>query len=110
MSHRVEANGGGGRGMKHLDLREFVDSGYLQEVNRRFFHPLGLALAVMIDDMGTVELDEIRDGRDDVEGNVFDQVDLAKAEYIQAEWDDRAGVRQCVLGYVIQPVDNSNKA
>jgi hypothetical protein len=32
--------------IKHMDIGEFVDAGYLQEVNRRFFHPLGLALEV----------------------------------------------------------------
>lgn len=30
--------------IKYLDMDEFRDGGYLQEVNRRFFHPLGLAL------------------------------------------------------------------
>ena len=32
--------------MLKLDLGEFVEFGYLQEVNRTFLHPLGLALAV----------------------------------------------------------------
>ena len=30
-----------------MDIREFRDKGYLQEVNRQFFHPLGLALCVV---------------------------------------------------------------
>jgi hypothetical protein len=32
---------------KQMDLQEFRDSGVLQEANRRFFHPLGLALAIL---------------------------------------------------------------
>jgi len=28
-----------------LPLQEFLETGYLQEVNRQFFHPLGLSLA-----------------------------------------------------------------
>lgn len=32
-----------------MDLKEFRDKGYLQEVNRLFFHGLGLAL-VLVDD------------------------------------------------------------
>ncbi len=35
---------------KFLDLKEFVETGYLQEANRLFFHPLGLALAVSVVD------------------------------------------------------------
>lgn len=33
-------------GIKYLDLREFLDGGFLQEANRQFFHPLGLALEI----------------------------------------------------------------
>lgn len=32
--------------IKYLDTKVFCDDGYLQEVNRRFFHPCGLALEV----------------------------------------------------------------
>ena len=45
-----------------MDLNEFLDAGYLQEVNRLFFHPLGLALAFLQDDVdGTTSL-FIQDG------------------------------------------------
>lgn len=33
-----------------MDLAEFVSLGYLHEVNRRFFHPLGLALETSFND------------------------------------------------------------
>ncbi len=36
--------------MKKINIKEFREFGYLQEVNRRFLHPLGLALEVVIDD------------------------------------------------------------
>lgn len=32
--------------VKYMPIGEFVDGGYLQEVNRRLLHPLGLALEV----------------------------------------------------------------
>jgi hypothetical protein len=32
--------------MKKMDIGEFLEKGYLQEANRLFFHPLGLALTV----------------------------------------------------------------
>lgn len=30
--------------VKYMDMDEFRDAGFLQEANRRFFHPLGIAL------------------------------------------------------------------
>lgn len=32
--------------IKYIDIEEFRDAGFLQEVNRRVLHPAGLALAV----------------------------------------------------------------
>ena len=43
-------------GIKYLDLIEFRDFGFLQEVNRQFFHPLGLALEIRYLDNGEVVL------------------------------------------------------
>ena len=31
-----------------IDVKEFREKGYLQELNRRFLHPLGLALEIII--------------------------------------------------------------
>jgi len=79
--------------IKTMDIREFKEKGYLQEANRRFFHPLGLALIVSRDDSdGTMKLFGIQDVRNDPEGMVFDEFDgdlatevtvemLARAEY-----------------------------
>lgn len=36
-------------GNKKMNIKEFKDFGYLQELNRRFLHPLGLALEVAFD-------------------------------------------------------------
>ena len=36
--------------IKRMDVKEFRELGYLQELNRQFLHPLGLALEVVIDD------------------------------------------------------------
>lgn len=58
--------------IKFMDLGEFVDEGFLQEANRKFFHPLGLALGLQFD-----ENDEptrkavIWDYRGDPEGMFF---------------------------------------
>jgi hypothetical protein len=36
------------RKVKYVDITEFREKGYLQEVNRRFFHPIGTALEISI--------------------------------------------------------------
>lgn len=36
--------------IKHIDITEFREEGYLQEANRLFFHPLGLALETTVCD------------------------------------------------------------
>jgi hypothetical protein len=56
-----------------MTLKELRDGGYLQEANRRFFHPLGLALAVRYGDGQNPATDEpagveVRDYRADPEG------------------------------------------
>lgn len=58
--------------IKRIDLNEFKNEGFLQEVNRLFFHPLGLALEVIVDEDGNVEkLGGVWDYRDDPEGMFF---------------------------------------
>lgn len=57
---------------KYIPIEEFRKEGYLQEVNRRFLHPLGLALEVDRDDNGNEYLSGIWDSRDDPEGIIYD--------------------------------------
>lgn len=60
------------RKIKRMDISEFRELGYLQEVNRRFFHPLGLALEIMRDENGVETLASIWDNRLDDEGIYYD--------------------------------------
>lgn len=91
--------------MKYLPIKEFVEAGYLQEVNRLFLHPLGLALEVTVDEgSGAMVLTRIWDVRDDPEGIVFDNgPDPVKAERVMVERRRRAGARLSGLGFVVQP-------
>lgn len=90
--------------IKRIDIAEFREHGYLQEVNRRFLHPLGLALEVVVQGDGTERLGGVWDYRDDPEGMNFSEMDLsAKADAVQVEWDAKAVTRLASLGYVIQP-------
>ena len=92
-----------------VDLDELRDGGYLLEANRRFFHPLGLALFIMYStDTGEPLGLDVLDRRHDPEGCVFDQLtpeEKGKAAEIEREWQERAAVRQEKLGFVVQPLD-----
>ncbi len=91
--------------IRRMSIQEFRDFGFLQEVNRQFFHPLGLALEVIVDEQGNVtQLGGVWDYRDDPEGIVFEEVDLEKAARILELQKQKAETRQAKLGYVIQPL------
>lgn len=90
-----------------MDIKEFRQGGYLQEVNRQFLHPLGLALEVEIDDeTGSESLGGIWDYRDDPEGMLFadGMIDLGKVKRIRDEKNAKSGVRVELIGSVIQAV------
>jgi hypothetical protein len=58
---------------KMMSIKEFREEGYLQEVNRLFLHPLGLALQVDVGKNGKDDtISGIWDCRDDSEGIIFD--------------------------------------
>jgi hypothetical protein len=92
-----------------MDLKEFRSAGYLQEVNRRFFHPLGLALAVNVEDDGAVTLAGIYDDRDDPEGWTYGWAHLPpgaldRAAFIDAEFEKRRPYREALQGSSVQPL------
>ncbi len=91
----------------YLDTQEFRDEGYLQEANRRFFHPLGLALEVVTDETGrAVRLGGIWDERSDPEGVMYGPktMDPVKAANVDKIWSQRQAGREAALGYMVQPV------
>lgn len=100
---------------KWIDLKEFVDKGYLQEANRLFFHPLGLSLAVAVDDVGVgVTFHGFMDCRDDPDGVLFgpsftpDQAlqREEKVNFIKAEMEKRAQHRIEKYGSAVQPPES----
>lgn len=92
--------------IKRINPKEFQDFGYLQEVNRQFLHPLGLALEVTIDEDGKVSLGGIWDFRDDPTGLLFTegQLDQEKMTRVQTAWKEKEQARRSQLGDVIQPI------
>jgi hypothetical protein len=92
-----------------MDAAEFRRLGYLQELNRRFLHPLGLALEVDIADDGTETIGGIMDCRADPEGVRYQSKEsagfVARCAAIDAEYLDRRTARAEALGYWVQPID-----
>lgn len=113
--------------IKRIDIKEFRDLGYLQEVNRQFFHPLGLALEIVIEDCHhpgveegsfpadrcslcdedgkTYRLGGLWDSREDPEGFLFGEpLDEDRIAFVRAEREKRSGRREELLapGRVIQ--------
>lgn len=100
---------------KYISVKEFRELGYLQELNRQFLHPLGLALEVFIDDDGNESLGNIWDYREDAEGICYDLKNsndarrsafLEKYNHIKSEMLKRAEIRVKKFGGIIEPITN----
>jgi molecular chaperone GrpE len=100
--------------IKKIDIKEFRESGYLQEVNRRFFHPLGLAIEVTKEDDEFIS--GICDYRDDIEGiyydiNNSDEERKSKfkknKDFIDKQLKIRLSNRKSKLGFGVEPIKDS---
>ncbi len=82
--------------VKRIDVKEFRALGFLQEVNRKFFHPLGLALETIVNEE---TLEESFGGvwyyRDDPEGMFFAQemIKQSSIEYVKDLHDSKIAER-----------------
>ena len=89
-----------------MTVHEFWEKGFLQEVNRKFLHPAGMAISVIIDkDTGQATgFGPIWDYRCDPEGLVnSDGFSMNKAKEYQSLIDDKRTKREENLGFFIQP-------
>jgi len=95
-------------GVKRLDMAVFRDLGLLQEANRLFFHPLGLALEWTAGDETTpAGITGVWDYRDDPEGMMFGEgLDPAKMEAVEAERWRHVAARRALFGSTIQPISD----
>lgn len=92
----------------YMDIKKFREFGFLQEVNRQFFHPLGLALEISRDEDGTEWLSGVWDYRDDDVGMAYEENTLnqEKADNVEKLRQSKVANRLNELGYVIQPIRN----
>jgi len=94
---------------KMMRVKNFVETGLLHEVNRLFFHPIGLALEVTVDGDGKYSITGVQDHRDDPEGVVFlhlNQQKMAKAQRIIKRQHNR---RINKLGFIYQKADYTGR-
>ncbi len=94
--------------MKKVRLKEFQARGYLQEANRLFFHPLGMALTFKKLEKGNVEYLCIADYRKEPGGYMFedlsDNVAKRKSDYVNKKRALIAKERMKKHGFIIQPI------
>ncbi len=99
--------------VKRIDIKEFRENGYLQELNRRFLHPLGLALEIITYENGVETLGGIWDYREDEEGIYYDiknsddkRIDKFKRNknFIDSELEIRNKRRIEKLGFDIEEI------
>lgn len=97
--------------MKYLSVKEFRDLGLLQEINRRFLHPMGLALSVIMKEDGSISgFGKISDYRDDADGMRYDEEFLKSNDCIEKFlsvenlFAAKKEFRENNLGYHVQPI------
>lgn len=100
-----------GPDVPRMSVREFRELGYLQELNRQFLHPLGLALEVVRDAEGNEFFGEVYDARADPDGFVYAEITEADSERgrrIELEGDRRRWQRRANLGFQVQPLTTTD--
>lgn len=92
--------------VKYIGIREFCDEGFLQEVNRQFLHPMGLALEVTEQDNGECYISGVWDDRGDSIGMAFGDGVLSEEKFhsAMAEYDRHVDARRQKFGTTIQPL------
>jgi len=93
-----------------MPIKDFLDLGYLQEVNRQLLHLCGLALEVSIDDeTGEHKLSGVWDYRDDPEGMVYGDLSKDDAIYkkvmVEAEMEKHVEKRYEKYNWIEQPIN-----
>jgi len=101
--------------IKRIDIKEFWELGFIQEINRRLLHPCGLALEIILElnedgSYGEAKLGGVWDYRDDPEGMLFSEDILSqeKADSVTSLWDAHSDVRIRDHNFVVQPIRKTN--
>lgn len=89
---------------KKMTVADFVDEGFLQEANRLFFHPRGIAIST-VQDGDELTFGKILDHRDDPEGITFlpSLISSQKVCAVEIEKLKHIESRTALFGSPIQP-------
>jgi len=102
--------------IKRIDIKEFREKGFLQEVNRQFLHPMGLALEVVKDENGDEKIGGIWDYRNDPEGIIFDLENSdsdriekfrTNAKHVDEHIQDMIKTRIDTLGFGVESIPDT---
>ena len=109
MSNKVDSIVTAEDKLTRVTARQLIPTGILLEVNRQFFHPLGMALSLTVEQDGSdwdqpAELSMVQ--TDDPEGFVYGRSAerLAKAHAFSKLATEKRIKRHDSLGYIIQPL------
>jgi len=99
-----------------MPIKDFISYGYLQEVNRTFFHPLGLALSINYDDgendSATLTILDCRDEEPPIiygfKDRTAEEIVIARDKAVRVSEDmiSRKNLRYKLLGFEIEGVPN----
>lgn len=99
--------------IRYIHPKEFHAFGYLQELNRRFLHPLGLALEVTTKNAEVNGFGGVWDYRGDDDGIRYEgeyrEALAEKYTRVQQEWHRRKPARILKLRYMVQPVGEHDR-
>lgn len=97
--------------IKYIDIAKFRSEGFLQELNRQFLHPLGLALELIINDDGTEKLGGIWDYREegiyyDLQNSSNERIEQfrKKAQYVEEQRKQLSDKRIETNGWIVEPI------
>lgn len=99
------------RKIKEMSKEEFKNQGYLQELNRLFLHPLGVALGIKTEKNEIVDF-IIIDNTQEKDGMIFESLDdkesREKAINIKKLFKEKRKNRLKTLKYIYQPIKGLN--
>lgn len=97
--------------IKRMDIKEFRELGFIQEINRRVLHPCGLALEVIIDEEGNETLGGVWDYREEPEGMRYSEgtISVDKVMSVETLFRRKQQLREDALGYFVQPATDTSE-
>lgn len=93
-----------------IDINEFVNFGYLQELNRQFLHPLGMSMELDVgDNRWEIKIAHIRKNELSKMNNIDSDEYERRKKNVENQKKKIATIRKKELGFVIQGEEKKKK-